>query len=98
MKDYMEGVKDLKAEMAEQFSQADRHNYTKSMVERLRLGRGITSPVDGAGDEYGNYKKFEEGKNSVKQVNDPGLNDVGEEQFQLNVRKMFEEMDTPYRD
>ena len=65
-RDYMDNVKDLKNNMAAHFSKADRLNYTKQMVERLRLGRGIESPVDGAGDEYGNYKKFEEGRNWVK--------------------------------
>lgn len=41
----------------------------------MRLGRGVTSPMEGAGDEYGNYKKFEEGRNTVKEVNDKGYDD-----------------------
>jgi len=65
-------------------------NYTKTMVERLRLGKNLDSPVDGAGDEYGNYSKFESDKNSVKQVNDKGYSDMGVDKFHNNVRKMFE--------
>ena len=77
MKDYMTNIKNLKANMAQQFAQADRANYTKTMVERLRLGRGLQSPVDSAGNEYGNYEKFEGGRNQVKEVYDKGYDDFG---------------------
>jgi len=66
MKDYMDNLKNMKQGMADQFDKADRANYTKTMVERLRLGRGMSSPVDRAGDEYGNYAKFENERNQVK--------------------------------
>lgn len=66
MKDYYDNVKNLKNDMASSFAKADRANYTKSMVERLRLGRDITSPFDKAGDEYGNYAKFENDSNKVE--------------------------------
>jgi len=49
--------------MKDNFEKSDRHNFTKTMVDRLRLGRSVQGPVEGAGDEYGNYKKFEEDKN-----------------------------------
>ena len=75
MKDYMETVKEMRGNIAKTFEGADRANFTKNMVTRIRLGRGVTSPMEGAGDEYGNYKKFEEGRNTVKEVNDKGYND-----------------------
>lgn len=77
---------------------ADRGNFTKTMVERLRLRRGLTNPIDSAGDEYGNYSKFEDGRNKVTQVNDKGYDDVGTENFHANVQKMFSQMDHPERD
>ena len=77
MKDYYDNVRDLRLNVAQQFEKADRANFTKSMVDRLRLGRSVQGRFDGAGDEYGNYKKFEDGKNQVKKVNDKGYNDHG---------------------
>ena len=65
------------------------------MVTRLRLGRGITNPFEGAGDEYGNYKKFEQGKNKIKEVNDKGVDDRGFDHFHENLNKMLLEMKTP---
>ena len=66
-KDYWDNMKEMKTDMASQFEKADRANFTKTMVQRLRLRRGLQSPIDAAGDEYGNYKKFEEGAgNSVR--------------------------------
>ena len=65
------------------------------MVDRIRLGRSIHGPVEGAGDEYGNYKKFEEGKNQVKKVNDKGYDDPGLPVYKKNIRNMFETMANP---
>jgi len=65
------------------------------MVDRLRLKRSVSSPVEGAGDEYGNYEKFENNKNTVKQVNDKGYNDSGFDTFRQNVREMMQNMSQP---
>ena len=81
MKDYMDNLKDLRGDLAGKFDKADRLNFTKTVVDRLRLGRGVTSPIDADGDEYGNYKKFEEGKNQVKEVTDKGYDDPGLDKF-----------------
>lgn len=62
-RDYMESKKALRANVAKQFDKADRANFTKNMVDRLRLGKSIGGIVEGAGEEYGNYKKFEGGRN-----------------------------------
>ena len=50
--------------------------------------------MEASGDEYGNYKKFEEGRNSVKEVNDPGYDDMGMDAFEKNIKKMYEELET----
>lgn len=81
MKDYMDNLKGMKNNMADQFDKADRANYTKTMVERLRLGRDMTGSIDRAGDEYGNYTKFENDRNQVKNVIDAGEDDDGLEKF-----------------
>ena len=69
---------------------ADRNNFTKNMVSRIRLGRHFTSPMEGAGEEYGNYDKYENGKNKVEQKNDPGYEDNGFDTLRANVKKMLE--------
>ena len=43
--------------------------------------------MEGAGDEYGNYKKFEQGRNQVKEVNDKGYDDRGFDKFYSNLNK-----------
>ena len=55
----------------------------------------MTSPVEGAGEEYGNYQKYETGKNKVEQVNDKGYDDCGWDQLKSNVRRMMESMNSP---
>ena len=77
---------------------ADRGNFTKEMVQRLRLRRGLSNPIESKGDEYGNYEKFEDGRNKVEQVNDPGHDDCGVDQFQSNVNQMFRFMSHPDAD
>ena len=84
--------------MADQFTKADRSKYTKNMVTRIRLGRQFSSPMEGAGEEYGNYEKYENDKNRVDQVNDPGYEDAGFDTLKLNVQKMMESMRHPERD
>ena len=95
MKDFYDNMRDMKQGVAEQFEKSDRAHFTQTMVDRIRLGRSIHGPVEGAGDEYGNYKKFEEGKNQVKKVNDKGYEDRGKPVYKKNIRNMFETMANP---
>ena len=44
------------------------------------------------GDDYGDYSKFENGKNYVKEVNDLGEFDTGMDPFYKNYAKMVNEM------
>jgi hypothetical protein len=39
------------------------------------------------GEEYGNYRKYE--ANSVKEVNDLGLNETGEDKFRKNYNSLM---------
>lgn len=68
---------------------------TKTLVDRIRLGRNLSSPIEGAGDEYGNYKKFESNRNKVEEVNDKGYTDRGHDTFAKNVESMLETMRSP---
>ena len=95
MKDYYEQMKNLNEDVANNFMKADRSNFTKKIVERLRLGKNVKSPVEGAGDEYGNYQKFEGNKNRVEEVNDKGYDDIGNDKFDRNVEQMFQTLNTP---
>ena len=88
MSDYWNQMRDLDEETARGFMKSNRSHFTKTMVERLRLGKNVKAPVEGAGDEYGNYQKFE-GKNRVEEVNDKGYDDLGYDRFQLNLEKMY---------
>lgn len=42
-----------------------------------------------AGDEYGDYEKFEDGKNEVKEENEKGEMDEGFDKFERNAREML---------
>ena len=95
MKDYYENMKNFKDGVAEQFEKADRLQFTQRMVDKIRLGRSVQGPIDGAGDEYGNYEKFENSNNQVKKVNDRGVNDLGYPVADKNIRDMFENMAHP---
>ena len=88
-------MRDLDRDIIENFDKADRAHLTKNLVERLRLGRNVKAPVEGAGEDYGNYQKFESNKNQVKEVNDPGFNDSGRDTFLSNLKKMYETMQQP---
>ena len=88
-------MKSLNRDVAENFGKADRAHLTKSVVEKIRLGRNARAPVEGAGEEYGNYKKFEQPKSSVREVNDKGEKDLGYDTFQANLKKMALEMNNP---
>lgn len=89
MKDFYQNMKNLKHEVAMQFEKADRMNFTKTMVDKLRLGKCVSGPVEGAGDEYGNYSKFEEDRNTVKKVNDKGVGDLGYPVHEQNIKSLF---------
>ena len=84
----------LTEDVAKSFEKSERKHYTKEMVQRLRLGREMQSATTAAGEEYGNYKKFEGDLNQVKEVNEKGENDFGYDKFQKNVRQMLENVDT----
>lgn len=59
----------------------------------MRLGKDLDAPMSEAGDDYGDYSKFESNRNSVVEKNDPGLYDDGSEPFLRNYQKMMTEMD-----
>ena len=81
-RDYFDKVSSMRDHMARNFEKSDRASFTRDMIDRLRLGRQVDSSVDGVKEEYGNYAKFEDGRNQVKQVNDPGYNDTGAPRFE----------------
>jgi hypothetical protein len=53
------------------------------------MGRDMEAPYSEAIDDYGDYSKFENGKNSVKEVNDLGEYDNGSEHFMKNYTMML---------
>jgi hypothetical protein len=91
-KDFWNNVHELNNNMERNFNESNRHEYTKQMVDKIRLGREMRQAIDPAGEEYGNYKKFD-GSNSVTQKDDPGVNDLGYDQYEKNLRSLMEEMD-----
>ena len=58
-KDFWQSMNGLTEDVAKSFEKSDRKHYTKEMVQRLRLGREMQSATTAAGEEYGNYEKFE---------------------------------------
>ena len=56
----------------------------------------MQTPIDHAGDEYGNYKKFEDGRNSVKEVVDEGREDRGGDMFSKNLESMMRNLENPF--
>lgn len=85
----------MNMDVAKNFAKADRTKATQTLVDRIRLGRSITSPIEGAGEEYGNYQKFETNRNKVEEVNDKGFDDRGLDTFAKNVQNMLESMKSP---
>ena len=47
----------------------------------MRLRKGFDTQMTPAGDEYGDYKKFENDKNAVTEENDKGEWDLGYDKF-----------------
>jgi len=90
-KDFWSNMNELTNDIKRDFDKSERATYTKTMMDRLRLGREMRAEMTPAGDEYGNYKKFE-GENSVQQKDDKAIHDLGYEQYEKNLRKLMEEM------
>lgn len=55
----------------------------------------MDSQMPHAGEDYGDYEKFEEGRNEVKEVNERGLDDQGYDRFERNYKEMLRQMDQP---
>ena len=62
---------------------------TKQIATRLRLKKQIDSALPFAGEEYGDYEKFEDGKNQIKETNERGLDDFGLDTFEKNYKDML---------
>ena len=92
-KDYWDGMKSMKDDMNRQFGSSKRQTLTKELLKNLRFGRKIDSTMPNVNEEYGDYEKFEDGKNEVKEVNERGLNDVGYDTFERNYKEMFRQLD-----
>jgi hypothetical protein len=92
-KDYWDGMKSMKDDMNRQFGSSKRQTLTKELLKNLRFGRKIDSTMPNVNEEYGDYEKFEDGKNEVKEVNERGLNDVGYDMFERNYKEMFRQLD-----
>ena len=71
-KDYWDTFKNLNDDMRRNFDPARKETLTKTLLTRMRLNKQLDSALPQAGDEYGDYEKFEDGKNEVKEVNDKG--------------------------
>ena len=91
-KDYWDKINSLNEDIQKNFEAADRRQYTKEMVAKLRLGREMTSSFTPAGEEYGNYQKFDNTRNSVKEVNDRGELDYGQDLEDKKLRKFMKEV------
>ena len=94
-KDYWDSMKSMKDDMNRQFGSSKRQTLTKELLKNLRFGRKIDSTMPNVKEEYGDYEKFEDGKNEVKEVNERGLNDVGYDTFERNYKEMFRQLDEP---
>jgi len=73
-------------------------NNTKNYTTRLRLNREISFTDDFRKRfmtrEYGNYEKYEEGKNTVSVDTEKGENDIGGDRFMKNHREMMMRLKT----
>ena len=67
--------------MKRNFGAAKKETLTETLITRMRLGKQIDSQVTRAGDEYGDYEKFEEGRNTIKEENESGEWDQGFDKF-----------------
>lgn len=94
---YFEKMRDFTDTAAEYFdvvgkSDRDLMNNTKNYTTRLRLKREISFEIDFRKKymtrEYGNYEKYEAGKNTVAQTTERGEDDTGYDRFIKNHREM----------
>ena len=67
--------------MERNFGAAKKETLTETLITRMRLGKQMDSQVTRAGDEYGDYEKFEEGINTIKEENESGEWDQGFDKF-----------------
>lgn len=88
----------MRDELKDKLDKTDRSTFTKKFVERLRMGKDLDAPMAEAIDDYGDYSKFTDGKNSVTEVNDIGEFDDGTDPFYKNYNKMLQEMAHPEGD
>lgn len=56
-------MRTMRDNIKEKIDKTDRSTFTKKFVERLRMGRDLDAPMSEAGDDYGDYSKFENDKN-----------------------------------
>jgi hypothetical protein len=82
----------MRDSIQERMEKTDHATYTKNFVQRMRLGKDLDAPVSEAGDDYGDYSKFESNKNSVVEKNALGEYDDGTDPFLKNYNKMMTEM------
>lgn len=95
---YWDKVRDMTDQAADYFdvvgkSDRDMMNNTKSYTTRLRLKREVAFTDDFrkrfVTREYGNYEKYEEGRNTVSLDTEKGENDLGGDYFMKNHREMM---------
>ena len=79
-------------------SDRDMMSNTKSYSTRLRLNREVQFTDDFRKRfmtrEYGNYEKYEEGRNTVSYDTEKGENDLGADNFMKNHRDMMMRLKT----
>lgn len=91
-RDYWKQVRTMRDQIKEKMEKTDHATYTKNFVTRLRLGKDLDAPMSEAGDDYGDYSKFESDRNSVVEKNALGEYDDGSDPFLKNYNKMMTEM------
>lgn len=83
---YWDKVRDLQDDTSQYFdtvgkNERDLMANTKNYVSRMRLNREVRFNEDFRKrfmtKDYGNYEKYEDGKNSVKVETDRGVDDYG---------------------
>ena len=88
-KDYWDNMLNIQKDMQRNFGAANRETLTSTLLTRMRLGRALDTQMTPAGDEYGDYKKFESDKNSVTEENERGEWDPGYDKFEKNARSLL---------
>jgi hypothetical protein len=100
---YWDKMGNLRDEAAQYFdvvgkSERDMMNNTKNYTARLRLKREVAFTEDFRKRfmtrEYGNYQKYEEGRNTVSLETEKGENDLGYDKLMKNEREMNMRLNT----